>query len=832
MKPDPKIRALPRPVRVGYLLEDGQDAHLWLDAIFADCFGRDGGRQSLIVPVAGGAISKRYQDWLRILDPDIVIALTFDNEALIPGLVELLADTTILERKRKRDEPEKNPRIGINDPGLTAISWLPFMKARSSVFQAAPEVILDRYPAWEDDGFINDNFGTLYGSLDPFPMHELIAMRGLMLTPKDPPENRWHFRSVNGEEVADGYEVIERMAKRGGIATLAQLSNLSCQPHRPDHPWNEGFCLVIGDSFTDRVSCWNAGLLFNDAHSQTYKTLRVPAAIRSDENRIAKIGSFLQRWNWLGQHNGPARVFVRSNSLGAVDVQEFVARLQKTAMSIISFSVIASIDDCCPPYVNRIYKAYHTGNPAPLTTEAAIRDATTVVNIPLPVQLSYCAGMHPIFSRGYWFADLEIDRAHDNGRFDNVREAWRLPIRPQLVRMFYENSASRILRQGEISVRVEVDKSVIEVKQPEDSDVFYRVLCEQSQYQYLDMRTRTVKPVAYRYSAISDKGRYLQGMLGMFGSLSNVEHVLNKHFWRKEFMSLAAPAQDQHAEVITYLQRRMKAKNGILTIDDDAGWQHLAERVIQKSRSLRVPRETTRYQKLLAAWELELNAAIDTDDQLKNRREEVLLDAPDELQRALSFLFERGVFYRGYEWSCRHCSHRNWVGVEALKEILPCEVCGHERQLPVNVSLDFRLNEFFATCLREHDTMAVAWALCALREESHGCFIFAPQTALFRNYPEKQGGKPDRELDVVCIVDGRFVIGEAKARVDFIALSDIKDVAATATELGADVAVLAALAGHRQLMEKKVTLLRNLLPPTIEVRGLVSDWDDQPSHYL
>ncbi len=312
MKPDPKIRAVPRPVRIGYLLEDGPDAHRWLDAIFANCFGRDGGRQSLIVPVAGGAISKRYQDWLRILDPDIVIALTFDNEALVPGLVELLADTILLERKRKRDEPEKNPRVGFNDAGLTALSWIPFMKARSSAFQVAPEFILDRYPAWEDDGFIKDNFGTLYGSLNPFPMHDQISIRGLMLTPKDAPENRWYFRPVNAEEATDGYEIIERMAQRGSIATLAQLSNLCSQPHCPDHPWKEGFCLVIGDSFIDRVSCWNAGLLFDDAHGQTYKTLRVPAAIHSDEGRTAKIGNFLRRWNWIGQHNGPARVVVRS----------------------------------------------------------------------------------------------------------------------------------------------------------------------------------------------------------------------------------------------------------------------------------------------------------------------------------------------------------------------------------------------------------------------------------------------------------------------------------------------------------------------------------------
>ena len=60
-KPDPKVGATPRALRIAYVLEDGVDAHGWLDAIFADCFGRDGGRQSLVVPLVNGAISEPFQ---------------------------------------------------------------------------------------------------------------------------------------------------------------------------------------------------------------------------------------------------------------------------------------------------------------------------------------------------------------------------------------------------------------------------------------------------------------------------------------------------------------------------------------------------------------------------------------------------------------------------------------------------------------------------------------------------------------------------------------------------------------------------------------------------
>lgn len=832
MKPDPKIQATPRPVRVAYLLEDGLDAHAWLDAIFAECFGRHGGRQSLIVPVVNGVISVRYKEWLRFLDPDFVLALTYDNQALTPGLVDLLADTTISERKRNRDKVEKHPRVEVDATGLTALSWLPFLKIVSGMYRVTPEFILDRYPAWADDGFIGDNFGTLNGSVNQFPVHKQLGVRGLILTPKDAPANRWHFGTVEADEVQDGYDVIDRMSKESGIVTLGQLSNLYSQQYRTEHPWTKGFCLVVGDSFEDRISCWNAGLLFGDAQNQTFKTMRIPAAIRSDEIRTGQIANFLRLRNWIGGSNGPARIVVRSYSLGTADVQEFIEQLRKITMSHVDFSVIESIDDCIPPDMKHIYPAYHFGNPPPSTTETAIRDATTIVTVPEPMQLGYCAGMHPIFSQGCWFVDLEIDRLNDNSRFSNIREKWMLPSRPQLVRQFCGNTSARLTRHGNISVQADIIKRVVEFKQPEDSDIFYHILNDRPHHSYSDMRTHSVKDVAYKYSVLSDKGRYLQGMLGMFGSLSGFEAVLSNHFWRSQFENMATPAQEQQAEVVRDLKLRMKATNGTLQINDDAGWQKLAERIIQISNRLRVPRQKTRYSKLLEAWKVELNAAIDADGNLKDRRDEILAEAQDDLKRSLSFLLECGVFYRGHEWSCRHCLHRNWVGVDYLKDMMQCEVCREDHQLPIDVALDFRLNEFFATCLREHDTITVAWALSALREKSKNCFIFAPQTALYRDYPENQGVKPDRELDVVCIVDGKFVIGEVKPSVVKIEKSDIEDLASAAQKLGADVAILMAMSGDPGMMDKKVQQLRALLPVTIETKGLVSDWDDAPSSYL
>jgi len=161
MKPVPRIRAASRPTRVAYLIEDGPDSHGWLDSIFAACFSRYGGRQSLVVPVADGAIPERYKDWLRLLDPDVAFVLTYDNSGITPHLTGLLADTMILHRDRRRDVPEDHPRVDLGATALTALSWLPFLKVSSGAFRGAPEFILDSYPVWRGHGLVTDNFGVL-----------------------------------------------------------------------------------------------------------------------------------------------------------------------------------------------------------------------------------------------------------------------------------------------------------------------------------------------------------------------------------------------------------------------------------------------------------------------------------------------------------------------------------------------------------------------------------------------------------------------------------------------------------------------------------------------
>lgn len=828
-KPEPKIRALPRPLRIAYVLEDGLDAHAWLDRIIAHSFSRHGGRQSLIVPYVDGTISQKYRDWLQVMDPDVVFLLTYQNQELAIELGTLLGDVVLEERERKHGVIEEYPRVGLEKPALTSLSWIPFLKTVSGFHRQPIDFILDAYPAWKDDGLIKDNFGTLHASMDGFPIHEQIAVRPLMLTPSNPPQNRWNFRVANREEIDDQYGLLEYLPHNGTV-TLAQLSNMESQSFHINHPWNNAFCLVLGDALNDRISCWNAGLLFEDSKFQHFKTLRVPAIVADDSEKIARVGAFLRNANYIGTNQGPAKVVIRSSSIEEAQLADFIDGIKATSMSLVTFVPIASAEDCCPASNSDVSTFARRGQMLPSMHETPITESSTFVSPPAPHHLKYSNGQHPILSQGHWMVNLDIDKIDDHGPYCNIRQSWLLPKRRQLIKHFAKVDGARILDSATLAVPVDVNVSVIEVTQPSDQEIFNSLLVDATYHDYRDIRYKREVVPAYKYCQPSDKGRYLAGLLGLFGSLSDLEHTMNSRFWRCLFYEMAAPADAQRAEVIKFLQNRF-APNGKLLVESPEDWDRLAERIVQKARDLKVPRLKKRYQELLDLWEGELKEAIKFY-QWEDREAEILAEAPNQLKSSLAYLIERRVFYRGHEWVCRNCSHRNWADIKTLDNQISCEVCATAHRLPVDLALDLRLNEFFATCLREHDTGTVACILAALRRQASAFFSFQSQTAIFKKYPEEQGGKPSCELDILCISDGKFMIGEAKARAEAIALSDIKALAMASRELDVDVAILAALTDERSVMATKLEQLSQLLPSTIQATSIVVAWDKEPTTSL
>jgi hypothetical protein len=832
MKPIPKVIAIARPVRVVYVLEKGDGDAAWLDEVFAKSFSRDGGRNSLVVPVINGEIARKYLFWIREIDPDEIVLAVYDPNAVALVISPFVADVKMTKCERNTNSAGSKPYAGCDTSALTSLSWLPYLQATANWATPKPEFILDAYPAWIDDGLVTDNFGTLYKSYGKFPADEQIGLTSLVLTPTNPPENRWHFKHRSCEEISDSYDILRKMSVRHGIVNMSQLANMYSGFDGFNHAWVSTFCLVVGDSFEDRISCWNAGLLFGSPQGQTICTLRIPASAITNSTQIEALSVFLRERNWLGSNKGQPEITIRSHSLQSEALIDFSKQLKQSSNAIVNIAPISNLEDCCPTDV----KSRHFGQMwmklSNVEQETNIQGKDTNIGVTSPSHLQYCKGEAPIFSVGGWYLNLKIDRINDHNLYENVRDEWLLPHQRGMAKLICKAPLARIQKNRRLALQVDSNTQGVELNQPEDADIFWHLSCDNSPFPYDDPRWRDPKPPQYEYIEPSNQGRYLQGLIGMFGGLNQASNIFANHFWRTQFQNMAAPAETQRAEVIEYLKKRLQAENGRLEINDQDGWDNLAKRVIEKAAKLRVPKLTTKYERIQSDGMTEVEAAINNDLNLVSSWREILGDTPADLKSSLHHLLSCGVYHRGHEWVCRKCSHRNWIDISLVRNELLCEVCREPHSLPVDFKFDFRLNEFLATCIREHDTLSVLWALARLRMEAKTSFIFNPQTGLYLKYPENRGAKPDVEVDVMCVADGVLVLGEVKASAGAIRRPDIVKLANAVKDLDASKAVLMALSDEKSNMPKKLAELKKLLPESIDCESYVSDWGDTPSWTL
>lgn len=152
---------------------------------------------------------------------------------------------------------------------------------------------------------------------------------------------------------------------------------------------------------------------------------------------------------------------------------------------------------------------------------------------------------------------------------------------------------------------------------------------------------------------------------------------------------------------------------------------------------------------------------------------EVLL-GHDRVSSLIQDLAQRKVLRRGLVQRCVRCRALRWYALEKVNDTFACERCLTHNQLspegipggPDSAELSFGLHEVVYQFL-SHDGDIPQLALQKLREQSSK-FSVAPEASF------TQGNKTT-ELDILALVDGRIVVGEAKktAKLDRTAANEV-----------------------------------------------------------
>jgi len=134
------------------------------------------------------------------------------------------------------------------------------------------------------------------------------------------------------------------------------------------------------------------------------------------------------------------------------------------------------------------------------------------------------------------------------------------------------------------------------------------------------------------------------------------------------------------------------------------------------------------------------------------------------LKETLKELCYYRVFLKGFKLKCPRCSSKFWYPINNINENVTCFGCLEDFRLPIEPYFAYKLNDLikiniFQSPKSRDGNLTVIRTLALICDQSRRSFEYAPQINLFDNMDTN---KPCSDVDIICISDGKLIIGEAK----------------------------------------------------------------------
>jgi hypothetical protein len=780
------VNSRARPVRIAYLIEQGEHWEKTLDAIFACSFGYWGGRFSLIVPCEGGCPKQTYYNWLEKFDPDVIYSYVNLDRAVIETLHERLYPSFLIRHQIFEHQEVSSHTLRPNLPidPLSISTLVPLAAGPVRFEPPQPTRVLDTMGSAREDRFIQDNFGSWLESVgSSYPA--ILSQYGHILTtfPKGEIEHPERYIRPPDEAVNSKTELLSTIST-GRFSSPSGLSAMAAPRLEINNSqWGEGFNIIVGDSFTDRIVYWNARSHLPKWLDSSVVDIRIPTAVLDDPILIGSIGHFLKHRNrvTIGS-GGTPRVVIRSSTVSVPRLQA-LAEVLKTAhtWAIIEVRPFATVDDCVPSeeQLTHSHFAMTEGflpRASMLWSETLFQQEEVRISPPSPEHLRFAPAAMQSPHVGAWAVDLDIDRETSHSQYDNVMHRWLLPRRlrmtPAFVRGYEMENAGRgfvmprVSAEGFLTVYATNGSKFPTVRQPDDEMAFRKALVEgRDWYPFQHSQTRESINQLCRGVARSENGRYFWGVLQMFGSLNAANKILLNQFWRTQFDKLGAsssPSQVRRSVVEQTLKKKFRTKKLDFQKQDEA--DRLTNIVLQEAEHYRTFVPLLSWTELEDAFKQHQDqywkthpASGSEDDELEWREHEF-----ESFTEEVRELCRTGILYQGFEHRCGRCFHRSWIGIDAVKKEFVCEVCGTSESAPVDRPWEFRLNEFMREALRKHGVLPLFWTLSKLRDFREKSFFFEGPLDIYFDLPPWEASGPDGDVDLICVSNGRVFICEVK----------------------------------------------------------------------
>lgn len=794
-----------RPFRIAFLINPALGID-WVDKVIE--YNRDkwGGRFNPIFFTDGSNIAEDWWKFLRGYDPDIICSTVPLSEELRKKIHIFLSPLQV---------EEVNPEHVYISIGDYPISIFPTGKNVSQigtphfdeknnlivfeVDETTPEVI---------KSFLNRNFGLLeQGQMMTYQLKKALETC-----------------QVKKYKVTDENSLKEALLDLGEWRTRAvfpsQICALPNSLKEAAHAYNnEKFEIIIGETVDELVHFWNHTLEMSTWLRTYFTQLWLPKELANSETLRPGLGKFINRFvGSTGNDRGRGAHFV-TFSLAEEDIQAVANSFDKMIWHPRKSTKFTQHP--MPDYESRgSYFFLRQG----LDFHRAHSNEEYLVLDEPDVEQGVMGGE-------YWFTDLYIQYRPE--RFKNIigRDYWwQLPKRNSILRdLDFFNKPARINEHGMFSVlmsrrtSIRPDDNTLIIKIPEDRSIFHALLCGEG-FDCIERedRERFLSHPFYHLQR-SDKGMYLSGVLGLFPDLLNAHRLFEERYWRNVFerMSNQNPEKDKNIQQELLNKLRKKINSGMDLKNSDKAKEWLAHNVVNIAKKYSKEEIDLNYTTLRDLAEEE------TAEYNKKPSGQVIEFNEEDFKEELSDIVDMNIFLLGVKPRCYRCGYRIWYQVNDIGQRIKCRGCGYEFSLPAEPEWFYRLNSLVRAAVSLHGTVPLLITLGQIMGDARSSAMFMPSIELIK----QEAGEDRRlrvygEIDLVCIKDGQFVIGEIKQSVDRFDADDFRKMFDLAKLVRPDVIVFSSMDKEPSTFVKE-----NIKKLSTELANLEVNVEWYPIHY-
>lgn len=780
-----------RPTRIAFLVctdvfpSGGDKYNAILEAIISWNYSHWGGRANQVIVYSGDTLSQDTWRQLEIADPDFIHCFSQPSENLIKELEEKISPWAInlndkYAQDRERVFVDLNEMVG-TPPTPNAIKQV-------EAYGKDGKLLLFEFSNDVDptvERFFHVNFGTFEqcgtdsrtGRI--MRIHWLENLLSLIPTCVIP------ISSVESASSAITQLFGRTRANdiRAGVNFIApyQLASMGLR----DYPYGEldkTFQIIVGDTPDDFSEFWN-GALRKKSWAATHKhQLWLPGSLALNDGILDAISDWIDKCPSRWQH--PFSVELISKSYSAVQLEEIAVKLRsKTSSLFITVVPSSKIDDRIKRYVEDAQqaRAYPLNANDPEVSRFTGNSSNEVFPItpPLPIQ-------EPYNRAGGWMVDTQIQQmsSFQKGSW------WHLPrlnSRGLLYPMFHK--PARIINNGLFSVFVGAQvgstygqsKPELELHIPQEGDVIPCLINQPSRQVFFapnDVQHKNQKRETYKYRfRISDKGGYLAGLINLFGGLRLSRDFCERRFWRKIFYTLAGHGagndDNLHSKIDAYIKE---------WVENSKEHPKPVEKMTEKIISLVRGRLQGNWMKIGDFQKIRSSLERDTpkDYIVQNEGGRIVQRYGDtalsenEMRRGIDRLLELGILQIGLESVCQNCGLTSWYQIGDLSQKIICKGCGSSHFISNEPKWNYSLNSLVKTSVFQ-GVFGCLHALTSLTSISNSFSAYSPNLEVFKG----EESEAWCEIDILCVVDGKFIIGEVKegqiSDADFIKLAEIAE---------------------------------------------------------